>query len=81
MGWLDICGTHARADTSITVAAFSHADNDDDDTEREYDRLRDLAREEANKRNQAFERVSGHNPNRSLVRNTWFWVLYDPAKN
>ncbi|KAK1536921.1 smr domain-containing protein [Colletotrichum costaricense] len=36
--------------------AFSHADNDDDDTEREYDRLRDLAREEANKRNQAFER-------------------------
>lgn len=36
--------------------AFHHADNDDDDVEREYDRLRDLAREEANKRNQCFER-------------------------
>ncbi|KAF6827357.1 smr domain-containing protein [Colletotrichum plurivorum] len=36
--------------------AFNHADNDDDDVEREYDRLRDLAREEANKRNSCFER-------------------------
>ncbi|GKT53797.1 SMR domain-containing protein [Colletotrichum tofieldiae] len=36
--------------------AFSHANDDDDDVEREYDRLRDAAREEANKRNQCFER-------------------------
>ncbi|KAF9877355.1 smr domain-containing protein [Colletotrichum karsti] len=36
--------------------SFNHADNDDDDVEREYDRLRDLAREEANKRNNCFER-------------------------
>ncbi|KAJ0168310.1 Smr domain-containing protein C11H11.03c [Colletotrichum tanaceti] len=37
--------------------AFNHANDDDDsEVEREYDRLRDAAREEANKRNQCFER-------------------------
>ncbi|KAL2752639.1 hypothetical protein ACRALDRAFT_1052415 [Sodiomyces alcalophilus JCM 7366] len=36
--------------------AFTHADSDDDETEREYDRLRDLAGQEAQKRNACFER-------------------------
>lgn len=36
--------------------AFSRADSEDDETEREYDRLRDLARAEADKRNSCFER-------------------------
>ena len=39
--------------------AFAHTSrDDDDDVEREYDRLRDLARDEARKRNECFERVS-----------------------
>ncbi|ROT42837.1 DUF1771-domain-containing protein [Sodiomyces alkalinus F11] len=36
--------------------AFAHTDSDDDETEREYDRLRDLARQEAQRRNACFER-------------------------
>ncbi|KAG7129403.1 Smr domain-containing protein C11H11.03c like [Verticillium longisporum] len=36
--------------------AFAHTDNDDDETEREYDRLRDLARAEAEKRGSCFDR-------------------------
>ncbi|KAH6694139.1 smr domain-containing protein [Plectosphaerella plurivora] len=36
--------------------AFKRADNDDDETEREYDRLRDLARAEAEKRNSCYDR-------------------------
>ncbi|ROW17824.1 hypothetical protein VPNG_00575 [Cytospora leucostoma] len=36
--------------------AYSHR-GDDDDTEREYDRLRDLARDEASKRNSCFDRA------------------------
>ena len=36
--------------------AFNHEQSSE--TEAEYDRLRDLARQEANKRNQCFERVA-----------------------
>lgn len=38
------------------VTAFNTNDNDDG-TEREYDRLRDLARDEAEKRNACFDKV------------------------
>ncbi|KAL7823445.1 DUF1771 domain-containing protein [Trichoderma gracile] len=40
--------------TRLGNRAFTHEDNED--VEREYDRLRDLARAEANKRNDCFER-------------------------
>ncbi|KAK0369307.1 smr domain-containing protein [Colletotrichum limetticola] len=55
--WLEIRDRHKQARiNTMLLLDICHADNDDDDTEREYDRLRDLAREEAKKRNQAFER-------------------------
>lgn len=44
-----------RCAQTIAYAHHNHADSDD--TEREYDRLRDLARSEASKRNSCFERV------------------------
>ena len=49
------------------LAAFRHGDNDD--VEQEYDRLRDLARAEAEKRNRAFDRVSTHLPAASSTGN------------
>ena len=54
---------YARAASAQPIAnsrpcAAFHA-GDDDDTEREYDRLRDLAHAEGAKRNECYEKVCG----------------------
>ena len=52
------------------VCSIAFNAGDDDDVEREYDRLLDLARDEAEKRNRCFERVRPPRPSRTTARLT-----------
>ena len=51
------CSARIAIAIANSLCAAFHA-GDDDDTEREYDRLRDLAHAEGSKRNECYEKVS-----------------------
>lgn len=59
----DVTVNLADLNAAPHTTAYAHH-RDDDDTEREYDRLRDLARAEASKRNSCFDRVRRRRPRR-----------------